>query len=221
MPWMACLPAVPPDRTGEASGSTAMICIEGLYRKSVSATPLNVPPVPTAATKMSTSPSVSVQISSPVVFACMAGFAGFSNWPNMMELGVVAFSRSASRMAPDIPSAPEVSTIVAPNVARSRRRSMLIVSGIVKIRRYPFIAAAQAKPTPVLPLVGSISVAPQVILPSFSAASIMAKAVRSFTLPPGLNDSAFATMRAARFSVFSKCESSISGVLPTRSSIVL
>ena len=66
--------------SGEASGSTATLRI-GLrfvilmYRL----TPVIVPPVPTPATKTSTAPSVSSQISGPVVASWIAGFAGLSN----------------------------------------------------------------------------------------------------------------------------------------------
>ena len=41
--------------------------------------PASVPPVPTLATRISTLPLVSSQISGPVVFLCAAGLAGFSN----------------------------------------------------------------------------------------------------------------------------------------------
>ena len=48
-------------------------------------------------------------------------------------------------------------------------------------------AATNASAMPVLPLVGSMStVLPGVILPAFSAASIMAKPMRSFTLDSGV-----------------------------------
>src|SRR3990172_12948626 len=50
---------------------------------------------------------------------------------------------------------------------------------------------------PVLPLVGSTIVSPGLIRPSPSAASIMLRAIRSFTLPAGLCDSTFATTSAA------------------------
>src|SRR5262245_5612907 len=46
-----------------------------------------------------------------------------------------------------------------------------------------------ASPIPVLPLVGSTTVAPGLSTPRRSASSIMATAMRSFTLPPGLSDS--------------------------------
>ena len=49
-----------------------------------------------------------------------------------------------------------------------------------------------ASPTPVLPLVGSMMVAPGCNKPFRSAASIIATATRSFTLPPGLARSTLA-----------------------------
>ena len=52
---------------------------------------------------------------------------------------------------------------------------------------------------PVLPLVGSIrTVLPGVILPAFSAASIMAKPMRSFTLDAGFWLSSLATTVAGK-----------------------
>ena len=66
--------------TGECVGSTATLRIflpfVFLMKR---LTPVIVPPVPIPATKASMSPSVSSQISGPVVFSWMAGFAGFSN----------------------------------------------------------------------------------------------------------------------------------------------
>ncbi len=52
IPWILCGPGVPPDRTGLAAGSTAMIRVESFfsclrYRE----TPVIVPPVPTPETK--------------------------------------------------------------------------------------------------------------------------------------------------------------------------
>ena len=49
-----------------------------------------VPPVPTPATNTSTSPSVSFQISGPVVFLWAAGFAGFSNCSGMKLSAITA-----------------------------------------------------------------------------------------------------------------------------------
>lgn len=59
---------------------------------------------------------------------------------------------------------------------------MLIVSGITKMAFNPLAAATIASPIPVFPLVGSMIVSPAFNFPSFSAASIMAKPIRSFTL---------------------------------------
>jgi hypothetical protein len=81
-----------------------------------------------------------------------------------------------------------VSTSSAPRACKILRRSMLMDSGMVRIRRYPFTADTRARPMPVLPDVGSMMVAPSLSFPSASAASIMARAMRSFTLEPGLKD---------------------------------
>src|SRR5688572_29411610 len=48
-----------------------------------------------------------------------------------------------------------------------------------------------ARPTPVLPLVPSTMVPPRFRRPSRSAASIIARPIRSLTEPPGLKNSAF------------------------------
>ena len=53
--------------TGESFGSTAMARNDFLRDLMTSLTPVIVPPVPTAETRMSTLPSVSFQISSAVV----------------------------------------------------------------------------------------------------------------------------------------------------------
>ena len=68
-----------------------------------------------------------------------------------------------------------------------------------------------------LPLVGSMMTPPGLSLPSFSAASIIAIAILSFTLPPGLKDSTFATTSALPPESFSRFESLTSGVLPISS----
>ena len=73
-----------------------------------------VPPVPTPATRMSTPPSVSAQISSAVVRTWMAGLAGFSNcWGMKKSPSPLAIS-SALAMAPPMPSGPGVRTSSAP-----------------------------------------------------------------------------------------------------------
>ena len=60
----------------------------------------------------------------------------------------------------------------------------------------PCCAAAIARPTPVLPEVGSTIVPPGFSFPSRSAASIIARPIRSLTEPPGFRYSSFARMRA-------------------------
>src|SRR6267378_3573219 len=80
----------------------------------------------------------------------------------------------------------------APSARSSRAFSCDILSGIVKMQRYPFTAAASASPTPVLPDVASTIRPPGFRRPSRSAASIIARPIRSFTEPPGLKNSALA-----------------------------
>src|SRR5688572_21485246 len=73
-----------------------------------------------------------------------------------------------------------------------------------------------ARPIPVLPLVGSTIVPPLLSTPRRSASSIIASAVRSFTLPPGFRASSLATTAAppAR----GRRRRRTSGVPPIRSS---
>jgi hypothetical protein len=92
MPWILCGPGSPPDSTGEASGSTAIMRSDGLRAFSTWPTPVMVPPVPTPEMTISTAPAVSFQISSAVVARWMAGLAGFSNWLGLTAPG----SRSSS-----------------------------------------------------------------------------------------------------------------------------
>ena len=96
----------------------------GLRGFSTWPTPVMVPPVPMPETKMSTSPSVSFQISSAVVRRWISGLAGFSNCCGMTAFGDRL--RSAPRpwrWRPSCPSAPSVSTSSAPSSASILRRS--------------------------------------------------------------------------------------------------
>ena len=71
---------------------------------------------------------------------------------------------------------------------------MLIVSGMARTTLYPFAAPTIARAIPVFPLVGStITVLPGSMLPWFSASRIIARPMRSLTLPPGFMNSHFAT----------------------------
>ena len=65
--WILCAPATPLLRTGDEAGSTATTLTLGFCSLRNLPVPVSVPPVPTPATKMSTCPSVSSQISGPVV----------------------------------------------------------------------------------------------------------------------------------------------------------
>ena len=67
IPWILCGPGCPSERTGDPFGSTAITSTLGFFSFRYLPTPLIVPPVPTPAIKISTSPSVSSQISGPVV----------------------------------------------------------------------------------------------------------------------------------------------------------
>ena len=107
--------------------------------------------------------------------------------------------------------------MLAPSALSRLRRSILIVSGMVRVNLYPFTVATSAKPTPVLPLVGSIISPPGLSTPRFSASSIIANAMRSLTLPPGLKYSSFAIRVASGAYFLLKFDSSSKGVLPIRS----
>ena len=93
-----------------------------------------VPPVPTPATSTSTAPSVSFQISGPVVFSWIAGLAGLSNCCGMKySSGFEAAISVAFSMAPFMPLAASVSTSSAPRALSTLRRSRLIDAGMVRI----------------------------------------------------------------------------------------
>ncbi len=89
------------------------MCTSGLRDFNTSPTPVMVPPVPTPATKMSTWPPVSFQISSAVVRRWISGLAGLLNWPRLMASGISRFSASALATASRI-SVPGVVTTSAP-----------------------------------------------------------------------------------------------------------
>ena len=158
------------ERTGEVSGSTATTFTSLFCDFKYCPTPVTVPPVPTPATKISTLPSVSAQISGPVVSKWACTFAGLVNWDGIKLPGISFASSSAFAIAPFIPFAPSVKTISAPYAFKMLRRSTLMVSGIVKMIRYPFAAAIEARPIPVFPEVGSMITEPSFKRP-FSSAS--------------------------------------------------
>ena len=134
MPWMVWLPGFLPDSTAALAGSTATMVTPGFRSFKSSPTPLMVPPVPTPATKMSTAPAVSSQISTPVVSRWARVLAGFLNCSrSTMPGGRAAISRAlstASRM-----SEPGVKTTCAPRNLRRATRSRDMRSGMVRTRR--------------------------------------------------------------------------------------
>ena len=95
--------------------------------------------------------------------------------------------------------------------------SLLTLSGMVTIRRIPLAAQARASPTPVLPLVASMTVVFSLIKPRWVASSMIASAVRSFTLDIGFSDSSFNSRSASR--PVAKRGARTSGVLPITSRI--
>mmetsp|Transcript_51349 Transcript_51349/g.123929 ORF Transcript_51349/g.123929 Transcript_51349/m.123929 type:complete len:205 (+) Transcript_51349:1344-1958(+) len=82
IPWILCGPGLPPDKTALSTGSTATICKLGFKGLRYWPQPVNVPPVPTPPTRMSTLPSVSSQISGPVVSRWIFGLSGLLNCCN-------------------------------------------------------------------------------------------------------------------------------------------
>mmetsp|Transcript_68331 Transcript_68331/g.182035 ORF Transcript_68331/g.182035 Transcript_68331/m.182035 type:complete len:258 (-) Transcript_68331:106-879(-) len=162
-----------------------------------------VPPVPMPPTIMSTSPSVSDQISGPVVSRCTFGLSGLLNcWSNMASDPRELTISSALAMAPPIPLAAGVKTTSAPKALSRTRRSILMDSGMVSFSLYPLAAATMASPIPVFPEVGSTRmVFPGLMSPRFSASVIILRAMRSLTELAGLELSSLATICATQPSV--------------------
>ena len=165
----------------------------------------------------STRPSVSSQISGPVVALWIAGLAGLTNCPGIKLPSISFASSDALAMAPFMPFAPSVSTSSAPYALRMLRLSTLMVSGMVSMILYPLDAAMAARPMPVLPEVGSMMTDPSLRSPFSSASSIIALAILSLTEPAGLKYSSFTRTLASRPSSFSMFVTSTRGVLPMSS----
>ena len=93
-----------------------------------------VPPVPTPATRTSIAPSVSSQISGPVVSSWIAGLAGFLNCCGMKKLpGSLRGDLFGFRDGALHALRAGVRIISAPSAASTLRRSMLMVSGMVRV----------------------------------------------------------------------------------------
>lgn len=104
------------------------------------------------------------------------------------------------------------SVMRAPNASIMRRFSSLKASENTISRSYPFAAQMKASETPVVPAVYSTTVPRGTRRPLASAASIAARAIRSFMLPVGLAHSSF--MRIVAEPGAATLLMSISGVLP-------
>merc|ERR1719482_1458245 len=84
MPWILCGPmCLPPERTGDETGSSATNWHSGLSGLMYCAQPVSVPPVPTPPTRMSISPSVSAHSSGPVVSRWTLGLSALLNCCSM------------------------------------------------------------------------------------------------------------------------------------------
>mmetsp|Transcript_55740 Transcript_55740/g.121382 ORF Transcript_55740/g.121382 Transcript_55740/m.121382 type:complete len:207 (-) Transcript_55740:438-1058(-) len=135
MPWILCGPwCLPPDSTGLLTGSSATNLHSGLSGLMYCAHPVMVPPVPTPATKMSIAPSVSAQISGPVVSRWILGLSMLLNcWRSLPLSPRPATICSAFFTAPPMPLAAGVSTSFAPSALSITLRSMDIDSGMVRM----------------------------------------------------------------------------------------
>src|ERR1019366_8897550 len=153
-----------------------------------------VPPVPMPKTSTSIPPSVSSQISGPVVRKWISGLAGFLNCCNSTKrAGSEATISSARAMEPAIPSEPSVRIRLAPSALSTLRRSTDMVSGMVSVMGYPRAAATKARAIPVFPLVGSMSALPGFRMPRFSASQPIEAPIRHFTEYAGLRPSILAS----------------------------
>mmetsp|Transcript_25764 Transcript_25764/g.34287 ORF Transcript_25764/g.34287 Transcript_25764/m.34287 type:complete len:211 (-) Transcript_25764:87-719(-) len=151
IPWILCGPCSPIFSPPKASvisicswGSTATVFISGLRGgHPCSSLPLmywdipdTVPPVPTPETNMSISPSLSRQISGPVVSLWILGFAGFSNCWSIKPLpsnpAIISFAFAS---APGTAFSFGVSTTSQPSARSIILRSTLMVSGMVRMQR--------------------------------------------------------------------------------------
>src|ERR1035441_9886051 len=145
-------------------------------------------------TSTSIPPSVSSQISGPVVRKWISGLAGFLNCCNSTKrAGSEATISSARAMEPAIPSEPSVRIRLAPSALSTLRRSTDMLSGMVRVMGYPRAAATNARAIPVFPLVGSMSALPGFRMPRFSASQTIEAPIRHFTEYAGLRPSILAS----------------------------
>lgn len=157
-----------------------------------------VPPVPTPATKMSTLPSVSAQISGPVVAAMDSGVGRIGklagnkavggSFGQFLCLGDGAFHTKCAVGQHQF-GAVGFEQVAAFHTHGFRHG---------KDHAVPRAAATADRPMPVLPEVGSMITESECSSPLASASSSIALAMRSLTLPAGLKYSSLATTVACK-----------------------
>ena len=169
----------------------------GLRGFSTEPTPVNVPPVPTPADHDIDAPAVSFQISSAVERRWISG------WPGSRTAAASRRRRpgtisSALAIAPRMPWAAGVSSSSAPSRRSMRAALDRHALGHRQDQPYPLAAQTKASAIPVLPEVGSTITVPGRIWPALSAASIIARPMRSLTEESGLKNSHLPSDRRGR-----------------------
>ncbi|MCY1552290.1 hypothetical protein D9M68_886780 [compost metagenome] len=114
MPWIGWGAGLPPEITGEATGSTAYTLSWGHFAFSTCAQPVRWPPVPTPVISTSTPSGKSAAISAAVVLAWIATLAGLLNCCGIQAPGVLATISSARAMEPFMPFSRGVRSNEAP-----------------------------------------------------------------------------------------------------------
>src|SRR5262245_49518278 len=120
-------------------------------------------------------------------------------------------------MAPSEPSSGSLKMAVAPKAATMRLRSLLTLPGMTSSTGNPNAAPIIASAMPVFPDVESMIVLPATSFPCARPISIILRAGRSFTEPPGLKPSSLAKMRTSGRTPSRTARISTSGVLPISS----
>src|SRR5262245_56903558 len=122
-------------------------------------------------------------------------------------------------MAPSEPSSGSLKMAVAPKAATMRLRSLLTLPGMTSSTGNPNAAPIIASAMPVFPDVESMIVLPGTSFPCARPISIILRAGRSFTEPPGLKPSSLAKMRTSSRTPSRSVRISTSGVLPINSTM--
>ena len=143
----------------------------------------------------STSWPVCCQISGPVLVSCASGFAGLLNWSAKNAPGIVARERAAAVLVVVGVALADVGARDVDLGAHRLQVQHLLGRHLVGHDQHDAVALRarhqRAGPRPVLPAVASTTVPPGCRRPSRSAASIIARPMRSLIEPPGFCDSSF------------------------------